>query len=540
MMKNKLYLPLFIALAIVLGIFIGSFLNYPQGSPMGLFKGSPQEAKIKRLINYIQYDYVDDVDTDSLLDGTIANLLSKLDPHSVYIPASEHDAVAERMNGQFVGVGVQFRMVNDSLTVIKVVEGGPSEKAGIKDGDRILIADGDTLYGKGVSTDYIMKTLKGKAKTNVDLTIFRKATGEMLDIRVKRGNIPDKSLLAAYMLNDSLGYIKLDRFASTTYDEFITALHQLQEKNMKDLVLDLRGNGGGYMGVATQIVDEFLEKDKLIVFTKNKGGQIDKTYATAKGDFEKGKIYVLIDENSASASEIVAGALQDNDKGTIVGRRSFGKGLVQQEMELGDGSSVRLTVARYYTPTGRSIQKPYKGKDGKSYYQDLHLLRFKNGELMNGDSIKVNDSLRFTTPKGKVVYGGGGIVPDVFVSIDTSSYFGIYHIEILNDFVFNYVDTNREEVHSWKWEEFVRDFDKNDEIFNHYNQVFKNKIENASHGKIKGEISERSKPYLKLYLKALFAQMVFDDSSFYKIINEKDKMIERVLELEAEVNYIKH
>jgi len=537
-MKNKLYLPLFIALAIALGIFIGSFLNYPQGSSMNLFNGSPQEAKIKRLINYIQYDYVEDVDTDSLLDGTIANLLGKLDPHSVYIPASEHDAVAERMNGQFEGVGIQFRIVRDSLTVIKVVPGGPSEKAGIKDGDRILIANQDTLYGKGIDNDYIMRTLKGKAKTKVDMTIYRKTTGEYLDLRVRRGNIPDTSLKASYMLNDTLGYIKLDRFASTTYDEFKTALNQLQEENLKDLVLDLRGNGGGYMGVATQIVDEFLEKDKLIVFTKNKGGQIDKSFATAKGDFETGKIYVLIDENSASASEIVAGALQDNDKGTIVGRRSFGKGLVQQEMELGDGSSVRLTVARYYTPTGRSIQKPYEGKNGKSYYQDLRL-RLRNGELMNGDSIKVNDSLKFTTPKGKVVYGGGGIVPDVFVSIDTASYFSGYHVNVLNDFVFDYVDTHREEVHTWKWDDFMNNFDKNDEMFIRYQAKFEAVIDSLYNGKVKGEIAARSKPFLKLYLKALFAQMVFDENSFYIVVNQNDKMLQRVKELEGELNYIK-
>lgn len=301
MTKNKIYLPLFLAIAIAIGIFIGSFLDYPQSNSISLFNSSPQEAKIKRLINYIQYEYVEEVDTDSLLNGAITNLLEKLDPHSIYIPASEQERIAENMNGEFEGIGVQFRMIRDSLTVINVVKGGPSEKAGIEAGDRILIANKDTLYGKNVKNDYVMKTLKGKAKTKVNIEIYRKKTGESLNFTIKRGKIPVKSVDAYYMLNDSLGYIKMNKFASTSYDEFKVALNSLQESNMNRLVLDLRGNGGGYMGVATRIVDEFLEDDKLIVFTKNKGGKIDKSFATSKGDFEDGKVYILIDENSSTS-----------------------------------------------------------------------------------------------------------------------------------------------------------------------------------------------------------------------------------------------
>ena len=522
MNKNKIYIPLFLMLAIALGIIIGSFLNYPRNSTAMLFSRDPQEAKIKRLIDYIQHDYVDKVDTDSLLDGTIRQILSKLDPHSVYIPASEHEKIAESMNGEFVGVGVQFRMYNDTLTVIKVVKDGPSDNAGIKDGDRILIANNDTLYNKHLDSDYIMKTLKGAPNTNVDLKVYRKSDKSLLNFNVKRGSIPIKSVVANYMLNDSLGYIKIDKFASTTYDEFKGALTYLQKKGMNELVLDLRGNPGGYMNVATRIADEFLKDGKLIVFTKNKGGKIEKTYATKKGSFENGKLYVLIDANSASASEIVAGALQDNDKGTIVGRRSFGKGLVQQEMSLGDGSAVRLTVSRYYTPTGRSIQKPYSHVDENSYYND-RVIRFYHGELTNADSIKVNDSLKYVTPKGKIVYGGGGIIPDVFVPIDTTAnYVGVNLF--LNDFVFNYVDTHRKTMKKMIFEEFDTNFDKDNKILNEYVSIIQNK----------GKITIKDTTYLKLYLRAFFARLLVDDSAYYRIINEHDEMLKKVNELETE------
>jgi len=435
------------------------------------------------------------------------------------------------MNGEFVGVGIQFRMHRDSLTVIKVVEDGPSDRAGIKAGDRILIADNDTLYGKQIDNDYIFKTLKGEPKTNVDLTIYRKTEDKILNFKLKRGNIPIKSVDSYYMITDSLGYIKINKFANTTYDEFKVALSALLDMNMKRLVLDLRGNPGGYLGVATQIVDEFLEDDKLIVFTKNKGGKIDKSFATAKGDFEDGKVYVLIDENSASASEIIAGALQDNDKGSIVGRRSFGKGLVQQEMSLGDGSAVRLTISRYYTPTGRSIQKPYDHENGGHYYDD-RIIRFHNGELTNGDSIKVNDTLRYVTPKGKVVYGGGGIVPDVFVGIDTSAYYGGFRLRDIQDFVFDYVDNHRIQLNELKFENFKISFDNDKVILNEFVSFINDKPYVV--------VNEKTLPLVELYLKAVFAQMLFNDSAFYEILNKNDDMIVKVKELESQIDFVKH
>ncbi len=521
--KTKIFLPLIIAISIAVGIFLGTSLNY-QKKTITFFGGTPQERKIKRLIDYIQYEYVDEVDTDSLLDGTIKNMLVKLDPHSVYIPASELAQVSESMNGKFVGIGIQFRMYKDSLAVIKVLENGPSKKAGIKTGDRILIANNDTLYGKQINSDYILKTLKGKPNTTVDLMVYRKSEGKNLSFNITRGEVPIQSVDAYYMINNDLGYVKINKFAATTYDEFKVALSALKEQGMKKLVLDLRHNPGGYLQVATQIIDEFLEEGKLIVFTKNKKDRIDETFATNKGDFEDGHVFVLINGASASASEIVAGALQDNDKGTIVGRRSFGKGLVQQEMQLGDGSAVRLTVSRYYTPTGRSIQKPYDHKGNGAYFNDFEK-RYHNGELMNADSIKVVDSLKYTTPKGKIVYGGGGIIPDVFVSIDTVRYFNNYHYQYTQQFVFGYFDENVDEFKDWSYDRFLSDFDRDNSIFQEYINSVPNDLQ-----KLKPE-EEQS---LKLYFKAVFAQQVFDYNAYYNIINEQDKMLEKVIELDKE------
>ena len=519
MKKFKIYLPVFIAISVVIGIFIGSNLNYQNKTAM-LFGNSPQEAKIKRLIDFIEYDYVDKVNTDSLLDGTIKNIVEKLDPHSVYIPVKEHSEIEEKMNGKFVGVGIQFRMFKDTLTVIKTTKNGPSQKAGLLAGDRILIADKDTLFGKDLSSDEIIKKLKGKPDSKVYLVIYRKSNKKFIPLTVTRGTIPINSIDVAYMINKDLGYIKLNSFTATSYDEFKNALNNLKSEGMTKMVLDLRGNPGGFIGVTTKIIDEFLEDNKLIVFTKDKKGNIENSLATKKGGFENGKIYVLIDENSASASEILAGALQDNDKGIIVGRRSFGKGLVQQDMELGDGSSVRLTTARYYTPTGRSIQKPYKLNQKSNYYNDDFEKRFRSGELTSADSIKVVDSLRFTTPKGKLVYGGGGITPDVFVGIDTTTIYGNFHFRTMNDFVFNYVDNHRNEFQNMPLPYFIDDFDANNKILN----LFLKKVYNKRKSKYPKQI--------KHYLKAFFARELYDDEGFYQVLNQEDKMIKKVLELE--------
>lgn len=521
-MTNKNNFPIYFSFAVILGLIIGLSLNNNPANLLSNSKNSSQELKIKKLINFIEKDYVDKVDTDNLLDVAIKQMLGKLDPHSVYIPKENLQAVTENMQGNFVGIGVQFRMINDSITVIQPIKGGPSIKAGIKAGDRILIADRDTLYGKNLFTSSVPKYLKGTPNTKVKLQLYRKSNDSLFEINLTRGRVNIKSVDLAYMINDSIGYIKLDRFARNTYREFKGALNTLTDQGMTDLVLDLRGNGGGFIDIANRIIDEFLEDDKLMVFTKNNKGEIDESYATSKGSFEKGGLYVLIDENSASASEIVAGALQDNDKGTIIGRRSFGKGLVQIEMDLGDGSAVRLTTARYYTPTGRSIQKPYSKNGDKDYYNEYQK-RVLNGELLYKDSIKVVDSLKFKTPKGKTVYGGGGIVPDIFVPIDTTSYISNFYFNSVNDYAFNYVDNNRKKLENWTLKSFIKDFDTNETVFNKF----------LSKKESKQQLTPKIKEKIKKYLKASIANVLFGDEGFQRILHKKDKMLQKVFELES-------
>ena len=537
--KNRTYLPLLIGLAVALGILIGSMFNFENRAIV--FNSDTNEAKIKRLINYIQYDYVDEVDTDSLLDRTIANMLVKLDPHSVYIPKEELQRETENMQGKFVGIGVTFLMHEDSVTVTSVIENGPSYRAGLKAGDRIIAADNDSLFGDKIIelaglrpneigtfrgnrkvSDAVMKSLKGEPETTVNVAIYRRSSDEILEIPITRGEVPIKSVNGHYMINETLGYIFIERFARTTYREFKKALNELIDQGMTELVLDLRSNPGGFMDIANKIVDEFLEDGKLIVFTKNKNGEVDKSYATKRGSFEDGKVYVLINQNSASASEIVAGALQDNDKGTIVGRRSFGKGLVQQEMDLGDGSAVRLTTSRYYTPTGRSIQKPYENEE-KSGYNNEYLRRIHNGELLSRDSITVNDSLKFKTPGGKIVYGGGGITPDIFVPIDTTTTFSSRIYGRINEFVFKYIDNHRETMNKWELEDFVVSFDLDDSILNTY-------INSLD---LNYPLGPRTRENLELYFNAIMARNLFDETGYYMITHEKDNMIQKVLELEG-------
>lgn len=521
-MNQKSQLPIYLGIAVAVGILIGSSFNF-KNRANSIFKSNSEEAKIKRLIDYIQYDYVDDVNTERLLDGAIEQIVNKLDPHSVYFNKEEFASNNEQMQGNFHGIGVQFRRNKDSVVVAKVLDGGPSKKVGIKAGDRIIMANNDTLSGIKLSDEDVMGILKGELDTKVKLSIYRKSEGKKIEINLKRGNVPIVSISAHYMLNDAIGFIKLNRFSLTSYDEFKIALDDLISRGMKTLIFDLRDNGGGFMHVANQIVDEFLEDDKLIVFTKNKKGEIDKDFATEKGDFENGQVYILINENSASASEIVAGALQDHDKGTIIGRRSFGKGLVQETMGLGDGSAIRLTTARYYTPTGRSIQKPYDLNHSKEYYKQFNK-RYESGELVSADSIKVNDSLRYTTPKGRVLYGGGGIVPDVFVAIDTTQFIeGKYaNAAVLNQFAFDYVDDNRTELQKISLSDFIFSFDEDDEILNDYLRSIDTKM----------LISDYKKNIIKRYLKTSIAQNLFDDIGFNKVLQEDDKMIDKIFELE--------
>ena len=524
-MKKHYYIwPTIIALALSLGIFVGGKLHF-NDTPEKLFTTNSKKDKLNRLIDYIDYEYVDDINTDSIVDVTVNNILDKLDPHSVYIPKSEMTRVAENMKGDFVGIGINFYMYKDTITVIRTVEKGPSFLKGIKAGDRILMAGNDTLYGKRLPSDVIVDRLKGQNGSSVQLQVYRKSEDKLFKVNLKRDRIPIKSVQAYYMLTPDIGYIKINRFAESTYKEFNMALRILQRQGAKKLTLDLRDNPGGYLGIAEQLADEFLQDGKLILYTKNKKGKIEKTFATKKGNFEDKPVYVLINERSASASEIIAGALQDNDIGTIVGRRSFGKGLVQREMELGDGSAVRLTVSRYYTPTGRSIQKTYKNGN-KDYYQKF-TDRYHNGELISVDSIKVADSLKFTTPKGKVVYGGGGIIPDVFVPIGSNEEEAVESLESLgfmSRFIFEHLEEDRNRYTNYTEAEFLRDFNVDDIVFEKF-------VDYSIDRNIKINYYD-FEDKIKLYLKGALAEQLFTSNLNAKIKATSDSMLQKVLELD--------
>ncbi|MGB7786075.1 MAG: S41 family peptidase [Salinimicrobium sp.] len=522
---SKIYLPLLLGFACAIGVLIGAALDFADYSSSSLLSSNKEKEKLARLIDYIEYEYVDEVDMDSIVEVTVNDILKDLDPHSVYIPQDEYANISASMKGDFVGIGVSFYNVNDTIAVIQALEGGPSEKVGIQGGDRILYANGEKLFNKNISNGSVTEHLKGEENSRVALKVYRKGEPQLLEFNVRRGKVPLKSVDAAYMLTDELGYIKINRFAESTYKEFKENLLKLKKQGAKQIALDLRNNPGGYLAEATQIVDEFLPDDKLVLITRNKKGAVEKTYATEEGNFENGRLYVLINENSASASEILAGALQDNDKGTIVGRRSYGKGLVQREMSLGDGSAVRLTIARYYTPTGRSIQKPYN--HGNEEYFNDYLNRYKNGELVSADSISVADSLKYVTPGGKVVYGGGGIIPDVFVPKDTSfekeGLNLLLHNGYMDKFIFEVLESNREYYNNLSFDLFRKKDLIDEDILRQFKAFMRRENFNL-------QISDY-KPVLKRYLKATMARQLFGSNEFEQMVNEEDRVIKKVVEL---------
>lgn len=517
---NSKYLPILFFAVLAVGILLGGMLNFPNQNYF--FAKNNSKNKLNKLLDFIDNEYVDSVNTDSIMNRTIDNILGQLDPHSVYIPANEQTQIAESMRGDFVGIGVNFYMYKDSLAIIKTVENGPSEKAGIKAGDRILYADKTKLFGRKLPTDSLFSKLKGKEGSEIVVTIYRKSENKKIKIKIKRGVIPIKSVDVALLLKPTIGYIKINRFAETTFDEFKTGLDKLQREGAKSLVVDLRDNGGGYMDQAIAIADEFLKDKQLIVFTKDKNGTTYKTFATKKGSFENGKLFILIDENSASASEILAGAIQDNDRGIVVGRRSFGKGLVQREMDFEDGSAVRLTIARYYTPTGRSIQKPYT-KGTEDYLKESES-RFESGELYYKDSIKTPKTPKFKTPKGKIVYGGGGIVPDVFVPIEVEKGEGhtayLLQSGILGQFVFEQLDQNRNAFKGLTFENFKVKIDATDLYFIAFQKYLsKNGIDMKL---------DKNKALVKRYLAAEFARQLYSENKYYVIVLKEDSMIKKV------------
>lgn len=521
-MKVKpIYSIILVFAALVIGFFLGEMLNFTK--EIIHFQGNSHKNKLNELIDFIDNEYVDSVNTDSIVGLAIDNILQKLDPHSIYVPPSEQNQIAESMKGDFVGIGVNFFMYNDTVAVVKPLPGGPSEKAGVLPGDRILFANKTKLFGRKLPNDSLYSVLKGDVGSNVNLLIYRKSIHKKITIQLKRDVVAIKSVDIAMMLNANTGYIKINRFAEKTYDEFLSGITKLKNQGAKSLVIDVRENGGGYLEKAIEIIDELLKDKQLIVFTKNKKGEINKTYATKKGVFETGKLIVLIDENSASASEILAGAIQDNDRGIIIGRRSFGKGLVQREMNFDDGSAVRLTVARYYTPTGRSIQKSYK--NGNAEYEKEFDKRIESGELYKKDSIKVDDTLKYKTKKGKIVYGGGGIVPDVFVPLEAEhgeeAIAYLLQSGLVSFFVFEQLDSHRNEFKGMNYSEFVSKMEKTDLYFNNFENYL---IKNGLDLKLKD-----NKVLIKRDILAEFANQLFGEQKYYDIILKDDAMIKAAL-----------
>jgi carboxyl-terminal processing protease len=526
-----IYLPIILALVFIAGMFLGSIISSGNLANKKLFSfGFGDYDKLKDVMNYIEESYVDSITQDQLTEDAISSLLDKLDPHSVYISAAEFNEANDPLEGSFEGIGVEFRIQRDTVTVINVIAGGPAQERGILAGDRIVKVEDKSIASVKITNTQVMKLLKGPEGTTVKVSVFRHGEKDLLDFTITRGVIPTYSMDIAYMVTSNIGYIKLNKFSATTYEEFITGLASLKSKGMKKLILDLRDNGGGYLSAAIKVADEFLTDGKLIVYTKGAHKPKNEDYATEKGNFEKGDVVILIDEFSASASEIVAGAIQDNDRGTIIGRRSYGKGLVQEQIQLFDGSAVRLTVSRYYTPTGRCIQKPYDA--GTEEYFNEFYQRFFDGELESADSIKFADSLKFVTPGGKIVYGGGGIMPDVFVGLgkeDNSKYFNsLFNKGVINQYSFDYADKYRSTL-KLKYtdaEDFVKNFSLSETEFNEF-VLYAEKM-----GVEKDDAGiELSKTNIKTYLKAYIGRNIFDDAAFYPVLHLTDKTVLKAVEV---------
>ncbi len=488
--------------------------------------------KLQLALYAISNLYVDSTDESKLVEHAIVGMLEKLDPHSTYTDPDETKEMTEPLQGNFDGIGIQFNMLTDTLYVIQVIPGGPSEKVGLMAGDRIIMVNDTLIAGVKMKNTEVMKRLRGPKNTTVCVKVLRNQVKEPIEFKITRGKIPMYSMDAAYMADAKTGYMKLNRFATSSADEFKEALKNLEKEGMENLILDLQGNGGGYLNIAIEIVDEFFDRDKLIVYTEGNKQPRDDARSTARASFKAGRLVVLVDETSASASEILAGAVQDWDRGVIIGRRTFGKGLVQKPIPLPDGSMIRLTVARYYTPTGRSIQKPYEKGNQKQYNRDL-IERYNRGELMSADSIHFPDSLKYNTLNNRrIVYGGGGIMPDIFIPIDTARYTD-YHRKLvasglINRLTMNYVDKSRSDLKK-KYPKFIQ----YKQQFQVTDAMMQELVALADTEKIVWNEEEyrRSYPLIQLQIKALIARDLYDMAEYFRIINEDNPSFQEALRL---------
>jgi len=524
--KTFIWLPIIIAVAMVAGLYIGRYYHQASMIGPGFFS---THSKIESLLDIINSQYVDTVDSKQLVEDVMPKIIGELDPHSAYIPAKDLESVNEELEGSFGGIGVQFSILNDTITVVSVISGGPSEKVGILPGDRIIAVNDTSFVGKEITNEKVMGKLRGPKGSQVNLSIKRASSKTPLEFDVVRGDIPVNSVDVSFKINEKTGYLKISKFGRTTYDEFMNALAKLKKEGAEKYIIDLRGNTGGYMEAAINMVNEFLPKGQLIVYTEGKAFKREEAYSNGTGAFQKNQVIILMDEWSASASEIFAGAIQDNDRGLIVGRRSFGKGLVQQQIPFSDGSAIRLTIARYYTPSGRSIQKNYELGKNDDYSQDI-MNRFLHGEFDSKDSIKLNTELRYKTLNGRDVYGGGGIMPDIFVPRDTigiTSYFNnVVNTGLIYQFAFKYSDEHRETLEKYKNYQDILRYMQKQPLLNEFVTYA------ATHGvKPRPVYINISRHLITNQLYAYIARNILGDEAFYPILMTHDNTLLKAVEI---------
>ena len=524
MKKLNFWLPLLFSVVMILGMIIG-FRLFPSTNTGGLFK-TGKLSPVQQVLDIIKDKYVDSVHADSLSEEAIQGILAHLDPHSYYIPAVDQVEMNEDLQGNFQGIGVEFQILNDTVNITNVLSGGPSDKAGMQIGDQIIRVGDSVVAGNGITAERIKKFLRGPGNSTVNVAINRDHA--IRQITIQRGVIPLPALDASYKVDNESGYIRINKFSRTTFEEFIIALDSLEKQGVKKLILDIRGNGGGIVDEAVNMADEFLGNDDLIVYTEGRKSPRKEYHAQRPGSFESGKLVLLVDEGTASASEILAGALQDWDRASIVGRRTFGKGLVQEPFQLNDGSELRLTIARYYTPLGRSIQKPYnKGRDA---YNEEVIDRFHNGEVLHGDTASIHAGHVFRTPAGRQVYGGGGITPDVFVALDTTqvsrNVSALYVSGTLNNFIYEYYIHHQTELKKFQSPvEFYSGFRRGAEVWDDlviYAKKDSINLETTS-GPDRGQVEIR--------IKALLARLLWRTQGYFYIMNQTDLVIKKAMEL---------